>query len=624
MAWVKRPVGAFTLCFSLSLLLTLILYGGTLNLPLYSDDLVQFPWLQSLTFGQIWTSLSPYDYYRPLVFSLWWVLGAASDEVPIIILRLINIALHATAAALTGVLLLRLDQQQRLMGGIIASLLLASYPFAYQVVPWISGMFYPLMLCLVLLAALAYRSAQQTGGVMPLTIAVVCALLAPLAHENGMLAVGVILGLEGLHWWRQHEVNLTRLLPFSLIVVYIGFWLWLRQAAPSTLSVAPTNLVGNAEILSIGLSYPLGVINQNAAPRTLAWTLLLISAVATLVVSKQQIDVALFGLLWFGLNIGPVLLVMRPDWLLLAPRFLYPASVGAVIVWALAVAEIASDDSHWREVLSVLVVSLIMVPATVYIGRAQHMLSLGGRALAQVSEVEQHNAESDLHFVNLPNIVSPSQPVYPYFSGDAELLPSLVAPQTLTGRSTPRLFAWSNLGEASQRFGYEVIPYGPTLENITAVEGQVYQAYYAEETIELRYSGRTSPTADFETGVSFGESARLAVQDVTLTSDAIVVTVWWEVLDMQPDETVFVHLINADTGELRAQADGSAWQGVLPLHLAMFIEDVRYLERPDGGLYDIYIGVWLPATGERLPTTPSQANNAYLAGSVTVTEISSP
>ena len=45
-----------------ALILTALLYGDTLTLPLFSDDLVQIPWLESISWSELWTSPSPYGY----------------------------------------------------------------------------------------------------------------------------------------------------------------------------------------------------------------------------------------------------------------------------------------------------------------------------------------------------------------------------------------------------------------------------------------------------------------------------------------------------------------------------------------------------------------------------------
>ena len=88
----------------IALTLTALLYGDTLALPLFSDDLVQIPWLESISWGELWSSPSPYGYYRPLWYSLWRVWGTLFGGLHPFGLHLLNVIAHFAAAWLTGLL----------------------------------------------------------------------------------------------------------------------------------------------------------------------------------------------------------------------------------------------------------------------------------------------------------------------------------------------------------------------------------------------------------------------------------------------------------------------------------------------------------------------------------------
>lgn len=612
---LHQPTVIFGICLIVSLVLTLIIYGRTLGYPLYSDDLVQVPWLRTLTFAELWSTLSPYDYYRPLVFSIWWVLGAASSEVPIVLLRLVNLGLHATTAALTGTFLFHLDRERQIEGALLAALLFTAYPFAYQVVPWISGMFYPLMLSLVLFAAIAFLRAQETDRDVWLVAASLSAFLAPLAHDNGMLAAGLLLGLEAVRWWRERQVSVKRVIIAALPALYIVLWLLLRQDAPSTISFDAFSLCINAQILSTAVSYPLALLNILASP-LLIWLAFLISVAFTLVLSRRQLEVGLYCLLWCGLTLVPVLIVMRPQWLVLAPRFLYPAGVGVAMLWAFTASEISVNGVHWREALGLMLVSFIMIPAVVYIGWALDHYEQGLNTLHQVAEIEAEHAQGQLNFVDLPNEIAPKRAMYPFFSGGAELLPSLVQGENLTGIANDQLQAWqSSISRGEVAYRYK--PYGPLIGEQTVLDGQVYIVDYREDAVELDYYGGVLDAGSVESEVTFENVAGLQLADLLTWEDEVIVTLHWQVMEASTLETVFLHVIYSETGELVAQADGALWGGLLPLHLAQSVEDVRYIDVPSG-LYEVYVGLWRPTTGERLEPSVPHPDNVYPLGSVEI------
>ena len=87
-----------------ALILTTLLYGDTLTLPLFSDDLVQIPWLESISWRELWTSPSPYGYYRPLRYSLWRVWGTLVGGLHPFGLHLLNVIAHFAASWLAKLL----------------------------------------------------------------------------------------------------------------------------------------------------------------------------------------------------------------------------------------------------------------------------------------------------------------------------------------------------------------------------------------------------------------------------------------------------------------------------------------------------------------------------------------
>ena len=92
---LSRPI---LLSGLVALILTGLLYGDALTLPLFSDDLLQIPWLESVSWSDLWTSSSPYGYYRPVWYSLWRLLGACAGGLRPLPLHLANLIAHWGAA----------------------------------------------------------------------------------------------------------------------------------------------------------------------------------------------------------------------------------------------------------------------------------------------------------------------------------------------------------------------------------------------------------------------------------------------------------------------------------------------------------------------------------------------
>ena len=87
-----------------ALALTGVLYGNVLTLPLFSDDLVQIPWLEAISWRELWSGPSPYGYYRPLWYTLWRLWGGLAGGLHPPGLHFLNLVAHFAASWLTGLL----------------------------------------------------------------------------------------------------------------------------------------------------------------------------------------------------------------------------------------------------------------------------------------------------------------------------------------------------------------------------------------------------------------------------------------------------------------------------------------------------------------------------------------
>jgi hypothetical protein len=116
------------------------------------------------------------------------------------------------------------------------------------------------------------------------------------------------------------------------------------------------------------------------------------------------------------------------------------------------------------------------------------------------------------------------------------------------------------------------------------------------------------PAVTYPVGAQLGQLARLVGYDLAQTSHTLEVTLVWEGLAASgwPGYTVFVHLRD-DEGGLVAQHDGVPDEGQRPTlgwRSGEFIIDrhILPLEGAPQGNHSLFVGMYDPITGERLPT----------------------
>jgi len=112
----------------------------------------------------------------------------------------------------------------------------------------------------------------------------------------------------------------------------------------------------------------------------------------------------------------------------------------------------------------------------------------------------------------------------------------------------------------------------------------------------------------------FGDEIRLLGYDVgpVQPGQPFAVTLYWQALrETEEDYTVFVHLVDPQTGQIIAQIDEGPMQGAYPTSLWMtgeVIRDAHTLSIPaiPPGTYTLRIGLYIPLTGQRLTVDGAQ------------------
>ncbi len=619
-----------------ALTLTLLLYGGTLSLPLFSDDLVQIPWLETISWRELWTSPSPYRYYRPLWYSLWRVWGGLVGGLHPLGLHLLNVAAHFAAAWLTGLLAATWigsdGGRSRHASAAVATAWFTLFPFSRQAVAWPGAVYNPLVSGMAAGAALAYDHGRRSGDRRMLGLALLLAALAPLTYESGLLVGGLIMTVEGIGWlsrrWPRRQwwwaVPFAALLPVTLLL-----WRAMRGAGVIGFGLAPADLRRNLGYLVQGLSYPTAPLAQWMAeqweldPEIALWLVALPTLALLAWTGWRRNRTALWlGAAWFTLFALPPVVSMEADWFALAPRFLYMTAAGGAVIWTTAVSGWLAERAILVRgvVLAMLVIS--SVPAAAFIRDGVRLYGMAGEATWQAAEAAPENAP--LLLVNLPMRITPRDRRYPLgFEGITPL------PMRVTAAGLVYVHTGIRDGAEGVSFGVVAADDPPAYtyqlfgrpvgwdELAAAVRAAhtVYLTEYETGRIHLVEAGG-QPMATLGAPLArFGE--RVTLLDLSAACDAsgrITLVAHWQVEGaVTTDATVFAHLLDAE-GALVAQADGYPLLEMLPFRLwkaGEQVRDVRHFEPLPAGTYTIRLGVWDLATGERWPD-PHRADGVVL------------
>jgi hypothetical protein len=638
---LTRPASASAL---VALTLTALLYGDTLSLPLFSDDLLQIPWLESISWRELWTGPSPYHYYRPLWYTLWRLWGGLVGGLHPPGLHFLNIVTHFIAAWFIGLLAAKFGERnpvfrkkpgfsanlpvshdQNTLVACLAAALFAVFPFSRQAIAWPGAVYNPLVSAMAAGALLAYDQGRRARRTRWIGLALLLAALAPLTYEAGLL-VGVLVVLaEGLGWlsrrWPRRSFSWRWSLAFAvLLLVTLALWRAMRGAGVTGFGLNLADLRRNVSYLAQGLVYPTAPLAQQLAewrgldPELCLW-LVALPTLALLAWSGIRRNRAPFwlGAIWFTLFALPPVVSMEADWFALAPRYLYMTAGGIALMWATAAIDwLARLHPSWRLLTAGILLVVLLLPATVFVRDGLHLYEMAGESIWDAADVATQRRPVLL--VNMPMRIIPRDRVYPVgFEGITPL------PMRVTAEGLVYVHTGIHAAAAAVAFGvvaaddppsYTYQLFGPQVgweEVITAVrQGRaVYLTRYEPDRIHLVEAGAAGQPPPSEPWAHFGE--RVTLLDATATCDQagqVHLTAYWQVeAKVETDATAFAHLLGPD-GALITQADGYPLLQMLPFWLwdpGEVVRDMRHFDPVLAGDYTVRLGMWDLATGDRWP-----------------------
>lgn len=630
-----RPAVASAL---VALALTGLLYGDTLALPLFSDDLVQIPWLESISWRELWTSPSPYGYYRPLWYSLWRLWGALAGGLHPQGLHLLNLLAHFVAAWLAGLLAAMWMQPgagkpRPYVFACLATAIFATFPFSRQAVAWPGAVYNPLVSAMAAGALLAYDRGRQGQGRRWIGLALLLAGLAPLTYEAGLLVGPLVILTEGLGWLQRRWPRRYSRQPLAfagLFLATLALWRAMRGAGVTSFGLNPADLQRNAAYLVQGLIYPIAPLAQRLAawrgldPELCLW-LVALPVLALLAWGGLRWNRGAFclGALWFALFALPPAVSMEADWFALAPRFLYMTAGGGALMWTAAASGwLARLRLPWRIPAAGLLIAALL-PAAAFVRDGVRLYRMAGESIWDATEAAQspipqatHQAspQSPIFLVNLPMRITPHDRAYPLGFEGVTPLPMRVTAEGIiaanSGSSSAAEAVAFGIVVADESPGYAYRLFGrevgwEELANAVRQARAVYLTRYEPQRIHLLEAGSAAEAAGGEPLARFGDRIALLEAECACNDDGQVrLTARWQVeTSVETDATVFAHLLDSE-GALIAQADGYPLLGMLPFWLwkpGEVMRDMRYFDPVPEEEYTIRVGIWDLASGEHWP-----------------------
>lgn len=603
-----------------SVVLTVLLYGSALDLPFYSDDLLQVPWQRATPLLDTWREVGPYGDYQPLHFSLWRVLYLLAGDLQPRLLHSLNLAAHALCGTLVALLALQLCAGGPVVAPLAAALFV-TFPFASDALPWAAAFCYPLSTALAVGSLLAYLCARQSDSRAWHLLAALLTGLAGFAHEGAVVAGAVALLAEWTVCRRRYgRVSRWPLAHLGAATVPLLAGALIRPQRVALHGLVWPDVVLSAAYAVQALVFPVAPAAQIVSRAGLAPALavmgvglpVLAAAVRT-ARRRARLGPLLLAIGWWGLWSVPPLLTLRFDWLSDAPRTFYWAAAGVALVWAIALDGLRPvAASHPKKALRAValsaLVALCLLPAGWFVLGRMDLRRQVGALLWDAVEAAQ--GQRPLLLVNLPARITPPGRFYPLGHEGIIPLPPRVGADDLVvahggqpGAALDR--AW---GPVQPVLPYAVQLLGQTLaaEDLRTARRVVLVSYQAR-SMALREAGAVLPPGS-ESGAAqarFGQHlSLLSVSCPRVDGGRVALSTRWQatgVLEGAP--TLFAHLLGSD-GTLLAQADGDPLQGLYPLswwQVGEAVHDERVFEDIPEGVTTVALGVWDPADGARWP-----------------------
>jgi hypothetical protein len=633
--------------FLWSVILTLVVYGRSLTLPFFFDDLLLLPYAAETSLPQLWREPAVFPYFRPLPVTFWRLSYLAWGGHQPVWLHGVNLLLHALNGwllAYLGARLFNLEARkpdyQTCFLALISVTLYLIFPFHFQAVPWISAIYHLAVATFIMGSVIAYLQYRQSGRFRWALLGGALTLAALFTQENGVLILPLVLILE-IFFVGERRVwrSWAALLPWAApLAVWLPIWL-LTPRTTSEMALNNLETIGqNGSWLIQGAAFPLTWVGGwlrdawgwNDLGAALVLSLLGLGGVAIAQARGYNTPLSRFAWIWCALG-GLVALLLLPfAYLLSSPRLLTLMAVGAAWLWGELLTHLLAAVWQKRRqriqaaltgALAVALLLLAVVPAYIFLQRQMTFHTMLGQLYWQLTaEVTAANASGNkVVAINLPAHIG-RQPIFALGHEGVVFAAAYIPPATIVTAQTgaPANFSLLRYEDIRPQTDYmvEILGAGQNWPDLVAQNEPfvVLQANYEAETISLRPAGEwLRATAELPgAAVSSGDLAEFRLDPTTsiwldegratADGDHLRIDLVWRIDQPPPySVTVFVHAIGADGG-LVGQADGYPWARTYPMGQwppGATVKDTRIIP-VTAEARQVYVGLYDSLSGERL------------------------
>lgn len=645
-------------------ILALALYGPTLTLPFFWDDVPNFQFIFGRPITEILVASPNFPYYRPLTFVLWRILQVvfgATTTLPFHALNILALIacgwmvgllaealLHSEDRATTpiGTLGVRVAPTQHLVGW-LAGALMTVFPFTALVVPLVASLFHLFVTLLIVSACVCALKYEETRKVGWGIAAVVLAALAPFAHESGLMAgalMALCVGFKAFQAQTRSIANYAKTLRVSWLVIglsilvnilFLPWWRSVPKYRPEgEFAWVGWESVGQSLAFFFeGLTFPIQFLAHPLMG--LGWSDILAVVVLGLVaLGLAALGLCnrkwlLFGMAYCFIAALPAIVALPFSYIIVSPRLMVVTAPGAAILWAVVAVEI-SHRLAWERLRPVAAagaaVAVSLVPAW-HIGREVRLHQL---ALSPVQSLVQQLQASpnDTHLiVNATNWIAPVNLTYALGHEGVEVMPGYIPPQLMGWVHTQTLYnvegvtfplVFPQLKEIYFATWGDPLDWETMATRVRAAD-HVSLVRYSDTKIELVDVGQLLP-AQGEKVVSFADRIWLTEMNIRLDGQAVVLDLDWRV-NTASGEDIFANALDCD-GNVLGLSGGASMGGIYPIWLWQAGESIhehRYVPLDalsPTGCYRVELGLFNPADGQR--TEAYDANGQRLENDVVV------
>jgi|GEM_PF-668378 len=613
--------------------IVLLWYAPSVQFGLIWDDPLWYQQGAGRSFWQILTSLSTYQFYRPLAIWLNQQLVSPSGVVNAALAHVIQINAHLVVLLITVPLLQALGFSA--WHARLTALLLAIHPFAYQAVAWQAPQ-QPLAMMFVLLSILAATYFAQSERRWLLVLSLATYLAGLFFQESVLPFVFVFPWLA----WTRRETNAKQKLalwPLLHMALALGFALvWLQVPRAEGITGIRFQPIVLGYLLQ-ALAFPVAVgIAKTGASWPLGLQIGLYLGLGLLLAlglrKTGQGRAALFSGLWIAAGLTPVWSGLSWEYVQVGSRLAYPALLSIAALWGGWGAWLF-EGTHKpsRRLLAALVMLLLLGISVSQWRSAEKLYRVGTRHLAQAVSVMSAEPPRRTLWVNFPDRLEMRPTPYPLGFWGLTLAPVIQDLSdyalVITGQRTltHSISHFLTGADAREAWAYRVDLRGedtqgdPLYAALYWADDVYITDYMPDGSLRLRPVGSLTQQDPSAVLATFGERLQLAdakIEQGPGASSPVRVHLTWHSTDLMAlGDTIFVHLLT-DQGQYVADCDGDSLGALLPLSAwtpATSVHDTRELPTTDlpAGRYMVTVGAYNRETGARYPATQTNGLPVY-------------